>query len=173
MKRTAIAPMSERKRAKLAAAGIVHPSSTLAAVPAPGKPAMRTAAKVKRPRDTGPDAATVDLVFARDGGCCTRCGLGLVLEFRGDYWSVHHRLLRGQGVDNTPPNLILLCGGAFAHGCHQIVHSRPAQYRREGGWILRSTDVPARYPVVHARLGFVFLTAAGGWAGQLTDGVAA
>lgn len=172
MNRSPIKPMSEKRRAKLAAAGIVHPSSTLAVVPVSGKPALRTAAKVKRPRDTGPDTATVDLVFERDGGC-TRCGLGLVLEYRGDYWSVHHRLLRGQGVDNTPPNLILLCGGAFAHGCHQIVHSRPAQYRREGGWILRSTDVPARYPVVHARLGFVFLTDEGGFVDRLTDGVAA
>jgi hypothetical protein len=163
--------MSEKRRAALAAAGIAHPSSTLAVVSTVGKPALRTAAK--RSRDTGPDAETVALVFERDGGYCTRCGLGLTSDGRGDCWSVHHRVLRAQGVDNTPPNLIVLCGGASVHGCHQIVHSRPAQYRREGGWILRSTDVPDRYPVVHSRLGFVFLTTDGGCAGQLTDGTAA
>lgn len=165
MNRSPLSPMSAKRRAKLAAAGVANPFTTLAPAANPARPSVR------RLRDTGPDAATVAVVFERDGGC-VRCGLGLVLESRGDCWSVHHRVLRAQGVDNTPPNLIVLCGGALVYGCHQEVHSRPAQYRREGGWILRRADVPARYPVVHARLGFVFLTD-GGWVDQLTDGAAA
>jgi hypothetical protein len=151
--------MSPKRRAELAAAGVLHPFSTLAT---PSVGIQRPTPKPKPRRvDAGPDKATVKIVWERDGGCCVRCGLGLSRADRGDRWSVHHRRLRSAGGDNSLSNLIVLCGHGTA-GCHGLVHSRPGRYRREGGWILRSTDDPAAYPVLHSRLGLVFLAADGG-----------
>ena len=50
MKRSPINPMSDRRRAALAAAGVVRPFSTLT----PGVGIQRAAVKPKRARYTGP-----------------------------------------------------------------------------------------------------------------------
>jgi hypothetical protein len=155
--------MSRKRRAALAAAGSPNPQSTLAAgTPLARKPMLQTAPpKVRRPKASGPDAATVALVLARDGDSCARCGHGLS-GVRGENWSIHHRKLRSQGGNNSPANLVALCGHGTV-GCHGFAHRAPKRARMEGGWILRSTDDPAAYPVAHKLHGLVFLTAAGGW----------
>ncbi|TDC25938.1 hypothetical protein E1211_30500, partial [Micromonospora sp. 15K316] len=169
MKRSALSPMSAKRRAALAAAGNQHPYSTLVNRSAPlartagldRKPTVR----VQRPTDTGPDAATVQVVAVRDQGRCVRCGRYVLAGMRGRDWSVQHRRAR-QGRDhrpdtNRPQNLILLCGSATT-GCHGWVES----YRsaaRDGGWAIRQTEDPAAMPVDHHLHGRVWLTADGGF----------
>ena len=66
LRRTKLATMSAKRRAELAAEGNPFPTSTFAS-----KPKMAAA---KRPKDTGPDAATVAAAMERDGGRCVGCG---------------------------------------------------------------------------------------------------
>jgi len=150
--RTPLSPISKKKRAELAGQGITNPMSTF--LPRPAKlpvemvrtPKMATPAKAKRRTDTGPDAATHDAVCERDQYSCCLCGGG-VGDRRGIDYSVHHRKLRSQGVDNSLPNLILLCGSGST-GCHQAVHAKPKWAREFGGWILKGSDDAATYPVL-------------------------
>lgn len=159
MKRTTgLKLISEKRRAKLAAAGVVHPGSTFARKPTAVKPGKRAA---KRSAGTDPDAATVDLVCERDDWRCVVCG-DPIRGRRGSEWSVHHRKLRSHGVDNRPANLILVCG----HGtslCHGAIHAGP-NAAREAGWMVRSTADPAATVMAHSQHGWVLLDNEGGLA---------
>ncbi|MER7331611.1 MULTISPECIES: hypothetical protein [unclassified Micromonospora] len=154
--------MGDKRRAELAAAGNTSPYSTFTNT---GSGLSRTAAErdrkpaPKQPRNTGPSAETVTLLFRRDQGRCARCGDPIRGE-RGRDWSVQHRRAR-QGRDlrpdtNQPPNLVLLDGSATT-GCHGHVESRRAE-ARVNGWAIRQTDNPAEVPVNHAVHGWVLLT---------------
>lgn len=173
MKRSALSPMSAKRRAELAAVGNARPFSTLINQSTPlgrtggldRKPSLRLA---KPPADTGPDAATVHVVVERDQGCCVRCGLRLRGE-RGRDWSVQHRRGRGSGGTRRPDtnqaqNLILLCGDGTT-GCHGWVEHNPTAARR-GGWAISTWDDPAAEHVDHYLHGRVWLTADGSWTRQ-------
>jgi 5-methylcytosine-specific restriction endonuclease McrA len=91
--------------------------------------------------------ATVRAVWERDQGCCQWCGHGQTWERRGDPygWSVQHRVKKSHGVNNTLPNLLVLCGGGTT-GCHGTVEARP-QIGYDLGLGLHSWDDPAVEPV--------------------------
>jgi 5-methylcytosine-specific restriction protein A len=104
------------------------------------------------PRQTGPDQKTRLLVHERDQSACVRCGKS------ADPWDmqVHHRRPRGMGGSrdpetNSPANLVVVCPG-----CHEWVES----HRLEAsslGLLVPQREAPSKWPVQHARLGFVFL----------------
>lgn len=130
-------------------------------------------------RRTGPTPATVDLVLARDGGCCVSCGRPNGPE-RGYHWSLQHRVARGAGGTSRPElslaaNLIVLCGSGTT-GCHARVERRGVEDRTAGYWLLRDTGghpaMPAEIPVYHAAYGWVLLDDAGRFA-PAVSGVAA
>lgn len=148
-------PMSERQRTARAAEGDAYPTSTF-------RKRKQAKATTKRPADTGPDQATVDLVLERDGYSCVVCGEGLHGR-RGDGWAVHHRVLRSQGVDNRPSNLIAVCSL-----CHGDIHGGPAK-AREAGWLLKSTDAPEKFRMAHSQHGWVLLDNVGGWTSVTPD----
>ncbi|MEV1013719.1 hypothetical protein AB0I89_23500 [Micromonospora sp. NPDC049801] len=158
--------MSEKQRQKRAAAGDTNPFSTLSAgAPLNRATGGRMASLDRKPaRYTGPDAATVALVVARDGGC-VRCGKDVAGGVRGVDFSIQHRRARGAGGTrradaNSPAALIVLCGSATT-GCHFHVESHRAE-AREFGWAVRQSDDPAVMPVLHAAHGgWVMLTPAG------------
>lgn len=152
---TPLQPFSAKRRAQLAAAGRRAWSTFL-----PKPRAERS--KPKRPRDTGPDAATVQTVVDRDGGCVV-CG-GALHGTRGVDWSVHHRKRRSQGLDNSAANLVAACGHGSA-GCHFEIHRSP-QRARDNGWLLRGAQDPELEPVVHAQHGVVWLLANGSWSSR-------
>lgn len=157
MKRTRMKPMSDKRRAKLAAAGQPFPVSTLVGTVQPA-PTMRA-----RTAQTGPDQATVNAILERDGYQCVRCG-GACWGERGRDWSIQHRRARGNGGTsrpdtNAPQSLILLCGSATT-GCHGWVESNRTE---ANGWAVKSNENPLIKPVWHSLHGWVFLTAAGGW----------
>lgn len=172
MKRSALSPMSAKRRAALAAAGNARPFSTLVnrstlARPArsDGKPALRA----QRPAGTGPDAATVQVVVGRDQGCCVRCGRSVLGGERGRDWSVQHRRARGAGGSRLPfinqaHNLILLCGSGTTL-CHGWVEHYPTA-AGEHGWAISRYDDPAARFVDHYLHGRVWLTADGHWTEQ-------
>lgn len=85
-----------------------------------------------------------DLVGARDGGYCVRCGL----PARPAQW--HHR--RGKRVkdehQHAPCNGITLCGT-----CHPWVHAHPKQ-AEEWGWIVSRHADPCSTPVFVTGLGW-------------------
>jgi hypothetical protein len=153
--------MSARRRAQLAAAGVVRPFSTLTSAARNREPRMVTP-KAKRQRDTGPDAATAAQVLQRDGGC-VRCG-GALHGRRGVDYSIHHRKLRSQGLDNSLSALVALCGDGV-RGCHGWAHHNRDD-ARDLGLIIKPTAVPALVAVEHAQLGRVFLLAGGGWSSR-------
>lgn len=134
-------------------------------------PMKRTAS---RPRDTGPNATTRDVVWIRAGGRCEVCGnpLAGVLGF-----SRHHRLPRRMGGSsrpelNTPANLILLCGSGTT-GCHGRIESNREQAYAEGLLLHDGAD-PAAVPVLlHTIPGafpaLVYLTVDGCYATDAPD----
>lgn len=67
-----------------------------------------------------------DLVDARDGYRCVRCGVSLV-SVPG---SRHHRVRRRDTADK-PSVLVLLCGSGTT-GCHGWAHAHPKAARRLG-----------------------------------------
>lgn len=149
-----IPPMSEKRRAEFEARGIKHPTSTFLPPSPSSKPAPRRA-------DTGPDRVTVDLIIERDASSCVVCGIGIDTTVgRGTLWSVHHRLRRGQHVDNRPATLALTCGSGTTR-CHGEIH-RDVANALKGGWLLKGTDEPDRVPMAHAMFGWVLLDNEGG-----------
>ena len=83
-------------------------------------------------------------VYARDDGCCQRCGTYCL---SGPH-SIQHRRPRQMGGDryaNTPQNLVLLCGSATT-GCHEHVESHRTDALAEG-WLVHRWDDPAITPV--------------------------
>lgn len=123
----------------------------------------RTALVARAPLGSGPDRCTVDVVLDREGHSCARCGRGLH-GIRGVDWSVQHRRARGSGGTirpdtNAVQNLLLLCGSGTT-GCHGYVE-RERAHARAYGWAVRQCEDPLARPVLHARHGWVYLTAAG------------
>lgn len=109
----------------------------------------------------------VDLVLARcsrDGvPSCEVCGEPLV-GLRGFDWALHHRRFRDGAEDqDTPQNLLVVCGGSNVDRCHGVIHSGKA-YAMTQGWAisrLSKTD-PAAIPVLVDRESrWVYLTARG------------
>lgn len=88
-----------------------------------------------------PTRAERSLVLARDLGRCSWCG-----RWYGDALNIHHRLLRSHGTDNSPSNLIALCGSGTT-GCHGGVHAKVAVSHARG-MIVRSWERPAEVPVL-------------------------
>ncbi len=107
--------------------------------------------------------STRDLVMERDEYTCFRCGAPLLTAPR----SLQHRDARGMGgssdpLIHSPANLILLCGTANSpDGCHWLAEQRGEDANVAGFW-LRNGRVPADTPVLHWRLGPVFLDHGGG-----------
>lgn len=109
----------------------------------------------RRPRHTGPVAATVALVLQRDGYCCRWCGFGVSGE-RGRDYSLHHRLPRRMGGTsrpdiNSPANLVTVHGNG-TQGCHQEIESHRAEAQAHG-WLLYAGDNPADRPILVDREG--------------------
>lgn len=97
-----------------------------------------------------------ELVKARDGGLCVRCGM-LGRE-------VHHRRRRRinfDGLAHSPANLIRLCGWGNNTGCHGWTHAHPVE-ARELGLTLRPDDDPRLVPMAYVRRGLVLLDGDGG-----------
>src|SRR6185312_8370220 len=92
------------------------------------KPAPRV-----RPADTGPDARTRKAVLERDQYQCVACSKPVGMP--GTWWSIQHRLARGQGGGNQLWNLIALCGSATSQGCHLICEQRDQDMRYRGYWL--------------------------------------
>lgn len=128
-----------------------------------GKNAPKAAAATRRPvRDTGPSQKIRGLVLARDNWQCVACGKPAGGAFT--WWSIQHRLARGQGGTNDPSNLILLCGSATSDGCHLKCEQRDRHMQAQGYW-LESWQDPAAEPVmIHGEHG------AGAMAWLLPDG---
>ncbi len=103
----------------------------------------------RRPvRDTGPDGRARAIVWERDGARCQACGA--VLR-PGDWWSIQHRVARGQLGTNDLANLVVLCGSATSRGCHREAEDRTAAMRERGFWLPSVTDGrptdPAAFPI--------------------------
>ncbi len=119
------------------------PMLSAKAVPA-GK---RPPAQRKPPRDTGPDRRTRALVLERDGYQCARCGRPAG-PGTGPY-SLQHRKARGVGGDNSPANLLLLCGSATTL-CHGHVEARTDPHDLAAGYRLESWQDPQAEGVMYA-----------------------
>lgn len=112
----------------------------------------------RRPRRTGPDFWVRQLVQARFGNRCARCG--------HDGASIQHRKPRRLGgtsdpAINAPSNLLWVCGDGV-RGCHGHMES----YRTEAhnhGWLLHNNDDPLRVPVSLWDGRRVLLDDEGGW----------
>lgn len=102
-----------------------------------------------------PSPAIRRLVLERDEGRCVWCGRPY-----GDALNLHHRLLRSHGTDNSPANLVSICGSGTT-GCHGYAHAHP-EWARGHGLIVPSWGVPAEVPVDTWR-GRILLGASGGW----------
>lgn len=158
--RKPLAPISERRLAKLAAQGIHHPTSTLVS----RKPAKGA---TQRRQDTGFSREVVDVILGRDGHACTRCG-GACWGERGLDYSIQHRRARGMGGTvqpdtNMPQNGILLCGsGGGDSGCHSWIESHREEARQHG-WAIRQDQNPLLVPVTHYLHGLIYLYSNGSW----------
>lgn len=141
-------PMSERRRAELADAGVVNPRSTLNAPTATAKPAMRTAAPVKKSR-TAP-AVSVDVravLLARSAGWCEMRLTGCL----GRGSEAAHRLARkaggrkraGRAANDRPSNALWSC-----RACHAWSEAQPAS-SYELGLMLREGQEPTQVPVLY------------------------
>lgn len=91
--------------------------------------------------NSGPSAKLRALVEARDKAC-VRCGA----QPSRDEDSIHHRIPRGRGGENTAENLILLCGSALS-GCHHYVESHRTEAYNHG-YLVRTGFDPLDVPVL-------------------------
>ena len=92
--------------------------------------------------DTGPDAATRQLVLARDGYACVCCGKSII----GQQYSIQHVKRRSQGGTNTATNLITLLGTGIT-ACHGRIDSRVDPRDEYRGYTVRSWGDPAVTPM--------------------------
>jgi hypothetical protein len=135
-----------KRRTPLAATSGLSPGTGLSR-----KPAERSGKPQKAPRDTGPARLVRSVVLDRDQYACLACGKPVGLP--GTWWSIQHRLARGQGGTNDLFNLILLCGSATSAGCHLRCEQRDREMQAMGYW-LESWQNPAAEPVmVHSEHG--------------------
>ncbi|MFN2636824.1 MAG: HNH endonuclease [Gemmatimonadaceae bacterium] len=106
--------------------------------------------------NTGPSAKLRAQVEGRDK-VCVRCGKAVPR----DEDSIHHRIPRGRGGENTVENLILFCGSGTS-GCHGWTETnRTAAYRL--GFLVHTGIDPADVPVAVAGWGWRYATADGAW----------
>lgn len=113
-----------------------------------------------RPRDTGPDQATRQLVRERDTHCCANCGWNIIGRPHG----IQHRRARGRGgtrnpAINLPSNLILLCGFSTTPDSCNLRAERRDRDMVAAGFVvsLNSRLSPADVPVQHSLYGLVLL----------------
>lgn len=136
-----------QRRARLVAKTALQAKTTLKAVSGP----KRSTAKRKPQRNTGPSRLVRSVVLERDQFACLACGKPVGMP--GTWWSIQHRLARGQGGDNSLSNLIVLCGSATSPGCHLKCEQRDREIQAQGYW-LESWQDPATEPVmVHGEHG--------------------
>lgn len=160
LRRTAITRKTELKRTSaLATRKTISRSSA----------AKRTVTKQRKQNDTGPTAATKEMLWTRAKGRCELCGRDLTT---GHPFSRHHRRARGSGGSslawvNEVSNLLLLCGSATTPGgCHSLVETQKV-LAYANGWVVRMTGThkPAEVPVVLAAFDEpMYLTDAGEYA---------
>ena len=125
-------------------------------------PLRRSRTAPKPRRDTGPDQKTRGLVLARDNWRCVACGKPV--GGACTWWSLQHRVARGQGGGNEPFNLITMCGSATT-GCHARCEARDREFQARGYW-LESWQDPRTEPVMVVTEDggiTVLLDGAGGW----------
>lgn len=60
---------------------------------------------------------------------------------------MQHRKARGQGGDNSPQNLVTLCGSATSTGCHLLCEQRDPEMTARG-FVVPSWGDPAEIPLV-------------------------
>lgn len=103
--------------------------------------------------DTGPDRATREAVYERDGYACVCCG-GSILDRPH---SVGHRKRRSQGGTSDPSNLITLLGlgdGRLGDDHHARIDARLDPHDEARGFTVRSHEDPALVPVmIHGEQG--------------------
>jgi ribosomal protein S27AE len=107
--------------------------------------------------ETGPSPKLRALVEMRDQACA-RCGV--VVARHED--SLHHRLPRGRGGENTAENLVLLCGDGVA-GCHGWVE----KHRTEAynlGFLVKTGIDPLNVAVRLTGTVWAYPTPDGRWA---------
>jgi hypothetical protein len=108
----------------------------------------------------------VDVVLGRSGYRCEVCGDDLH-GARGYDWAVHHRRYRDGAPDqDTPQNLLVVCGGSNVDRCHGVIHSGKTYAQRRGWAISRHGDLdPLLQPVlINHESRYVYLTAGGEYA---------
>ena len=88
--------------------------------------------------DTGPDAATRQLVLTRDNYACVCCGKSII----GQQYSIQHVKRRSQGGTNTATNLITLLGTGIT-ACHGRIDSRVDKRDKDRGYTADSGEDPA------------------------------
>lgn len=108
-------------------------------------------------RDTGPDKATREAVYERDGYACVCCGRSIL----GRPHSVGHRLRRSQGGTNDAWNLVTLLGlgdGRLDDDHHKRIDNRSDPHDEARGLTVRSHEDPALVPVmIHGENGGALL----------------
>lgn len=108
-----------------------------------------------------PSVRVCDMVDARDGWRCMRCGK----TYHWAGFSRHHRHLRSHPYPrlHEASNLILLCGNGSAEGCHLWVHTHQTE-AKQYGWIVSGfDDHPELVPILTKLHGWVLLDDEGGW----------
>lgn len=158
--------MSGKRRAKLAAAGVANPFSTLTNNGAAGRdmtPRLAAPApKQRRPRDTGPAAEVRALIAARSGGCCEWPVCPRL------YTDVHHRLNRKSGGRRGAAAARINGAAWLLAACrphHERVTNAVGEVRADAehaGWVLREFQNAETTPVF-TRHGWVLLTPDGGF----------
>lgn len=113
---------------------------------------MKRSYMVRRYRDMGPDAATVDLVLARaridDFLVCELCGDPLSGQ-RGVHFSLHHRRGRDARPDSHMlQNLLLVHGASNVDGCHGRIHRNREGESYANGWLLSRNAKPVPNPAL-------------------------
>lgn len=99
---------------------------------------LKSTAKPKARRCTGPSKKMRDAVLARDSNTCQRCGRRLLL---GVPYSLQHRLPRGRQGRNTMANLVAVCGSATTPGmCHDWMEHYDRPKATAEGWLVPSWD---------------------------------
>lgn len=170
MNRSPISPMSGKKLAALAAAGVPRPYSTLArsreprSPQAPSIPAPRSRPARKRPTDTGPSATVTEMLYARSGHVCEWPTCSRRATDR------HHRLNRKNGGRYGVMRELLNGVAWLLHACrsHHAYVTSPHGQRRERalamGWLLLEGQDATRVPAwTRHHLDPVWLDESGGW----------
>lgn len=100
--------------------------------------------------DTGPDAATREAVYTRDGRMCVCCGTPI----DGRPHSVGHRKRRSQGGKHVMPNLLTFLGLGSnpldPDDHHARIDSRVDPHDEAKGYTVRRKDDPALIGVMYA-----------------------